>query len=125
MMKSTLLFYRKLVSELKMMGFMINPYNPCVANKFANGSQMTLRWHVDNLKISHKNMVNIMVFIQKLKQIYGDNLAESTGKKHDYLRMILDFSISGGGKDLHDTVRVQNHQTVPRRDIGKAGNPSR
>ncbi len=63
MMKSALLFYRKLVSELKMMRFTINPYNPCIANKFVNGSQMTLRWHVDNLMISHKNMVNIMVVI--------------------------------------------------------------
>jgi hypothetical protein len=63
MMKSALLFYRKLVSELKMMGFMINPYDPCIANKFVNGSQITLRWHVDNLMISHNNMVDIMVFI--------------------------------------------------------------
>jgi hypothetical protein len=28
MMKSALLFYRKLVSELKMMRFTINPYDP-------------------------------------------------------------------------------------------------
>ncbi len=33
MMKSALLFYRKLVSELQEMGFEINPYNPYVANK--------------------------------------------------------------------------------------------
>ncbi len=78
MMKGALLFYRKLVSEVKMMGFTINPYDPCIANKFVNGSQMTLRWHVDDLMISHKKMVNIMVFIQKLNCIYGDNLSEST-----------------------------------------------
>ncbi len=29
MMKSTLLFYKKLVSELKSTGFTINPYDPC------------------------------------------------------------------------------------------------
>jgi hypothetical protein len=74
------------------MGFTINPYNPCIANKFVNGNQMTLRWHVDDLMISHKNMVDILVLIQELRRIYGDNLAESTGKKHDYLGMIFNFS---------------------------------
>jgi hypothetical protein len=43
MMKSALLFYRKLVAELRDMGFEINPYNPCVANKMVNGTQMTVR----------------------------------------------------------------------------------
>ena len=48
MMKSALLFYRKLVSELQEMGFEINPYDPCVANKMVNGMQMAIRWHVDD-----------------------------------------------------------------------------
>jgi hypothetical protein len=34
-------------------GFEVNPYDPCVVNKMVNGSQMTVRWHVDNLMISH------------------------------------------------------------------------
>ncbi len=33
MMKSVLLFYRKLVLELREMGFTINPYDPCVATR--------------------------------------------------------------------------------------------
>jgi len=33
MMKSALLFNRKLVKELKEMGFEINPYDPCMGNK--------------------------------------------------------------------------------------------
>jgi hypothetical protein len=53
MMKSALLFYRKLVSELCDMGFEINPYDPCITNKMVNGTQMTVRWHVDDLMISH------------------------------------------------------------------------
>jgi hypothetical protein len=52
MMKSALLFYRKLISELKGMGFEVNPYDPCVVNKMVNGSQMMVRWHVDDLMIS-------------------------------------------------------------------------
>ena len=56
MMKSALIFYRKLISELKGMGFEVNPYDPCVANKMANSSQMTVRWHVDDLMISHSSI---------------------------------------------------------------------
>jgi len=60
MMKSALLFYRKLVSEVREMGFVINPYDPCVANKMINGTQMMIRWHVDDLMISHKSQDKIM-----------------------------------------------------------------
>ena len=37
MLKSALLFYRKLRGDLESMGFKINPYNPCVANMIING----------------------------------------------------------------------------------------
>ena len=32
---------------------MLNPYDNCVANKIINGSQFTIVWHVDDLKLSH------------------------------------------------------------------------
>ncbi len=90
MMKSALLFYQKLVSELKSMGFGINPYDPCIANKIVDRHQLTL--HVDNLMISHIDMSAINDFLQELKVIYGDSLTESTGIQHNYLGMIFDFS---------------------------------
>ena len=51
MMKSALLFYRKLVADLTSIGFEINPYDPCVANKLIDGKQMTICWHVDSSQI--------------------------------------------------------------------------
>jgi hypothetical protein len=42
MMKSALLFCRRLISELKEMGFEVNPYNPCIVNKIVNKSQMMI-----------------------------------------------------------------------------------
>ena len=45
--KSALLFYRKLWSDLASLGFKANPYDPCVANRMINGKQMTICWHVD------------------------------------------------------------------------------
>ncbi len=53
MMKSALLFYWKLVADLKSIGFEVNPYDPCVANKIINGKQMTICWHVDSLFQGH------------------------------------------------------------------------
>ena len=67
MMKSAVLFYRKLVSKLQEMGFEINPYNPGVANKMVNGTQMMIRWHVDDLMLSHLSHDEIMKVVQGIK----------------------------------------------------------
>jgi hypothetical protein len=95
MMKSALLFYRKLVGELREMGFKLNPYGPCVTNKMVDDAQLTVRWHVDYLMISHINNDVIMAFVKAIKAIYGDNLAESMGTKHTYLGMEFDYSCIG------------------------------
>ena len=49
------MFYQKLRKDLEDQGFEVNPYDPCVANKMINGSQFTIVWHVDDLKMSHKD----------------------------------------------------------------------
>jgi Reverse transcriptase (RNA-dependent DNA polymerase) len=51
--KSALLWYRMLAKTLTRLGFKLNPYDPCVANKMINGKQCTICWYVDDLKISH------------------------------------------------------------------------
>jgi hypothetical protein len=94
MMKSALLFYKKLVGELQSMGFEINPYNPCIANKMVNGSQMMIRWHVDDLMISHLKQEEIMQVVWHIQDNYGKNLKENVGTLHDYLRIIFDYSFN-------------------------------
>ena len=49
LLKSALIFYKKLLINLLSMGFQPNPYDPCVVNKEIDGLQMTITWHVDNL----------------------------------------------------------------------------
>ena len=51
--KSALLWYDLFSTTLKDMGFVLNPYDECVANKMVNGSQCTIAWHVDDNNISH------------------------------------------------------------------------
>ena len=70
-LKSALLFYRKLVTEIVGQGFELNPYDPCVANKIVNGKQMTITWHVDDLKISHVDAREVTRIIKWFKLIYG------------------------------------------------------
>ena len=55
MLKAALLFYKRLIFDLEEMGFVINPHDPCVANMMVNGEQITVCWHVDDLKISHRD----------------------------------------------------------------------
>jgi hypothetical protein len=70
MMKSALLFYRKLVADLASLGFEINPYDPCVANKMILGKQMTICWHVDDLFIGHEDPAVVSHFLRWLAQRY-------------------------------------------------------
>ena len=92
MMKSALLFYRKLIKELKEMGFEINSYDPCVGNKLVDGTQMTVRWQVDDLVISHVSQCETLKFVRHIKDIYGDNLAKSIGTTHNYLGLTFDYA---------------------------------
>ena len=50
LLKSAMLFYKKLVADLIKYGFKINPYDPCVANTMAHGKQLTVSWHVNDVK---------------------------------------------------------------------------
>ena len=50
---AAILFWKKLSSVLIDQGFVLNPYDSCVANKMIDGKQCTILWHVDDLKISH------------------------------------------------------------------------
>jgi hypothetical protein len=52
-LKAALLFWKLLSSKLVEWGFVINPYDWCVANRTVNGKVQTVLWHVDDLKISH------------------------------------------------------------------------
>jgi len=52
-LQAALLFWKLLTETLKEWGFVLNPYNKCVANKIIAGKQCTILWHVDDLKISH------------------------------------------------------------------------
>jgi hypothetical protein len=55
LLRSAHLFYMQLVADLESIGFVLNPYDPCVANQFVNRNQMTVCLHINDLKLLHKD----------------------------------------------------------------------
>ena len=94
MLQSALLFYLKLSTDLQQSGFKLNPYEPCVANKMVNGKQLTVVWHVDDMKMSHEDPRVLESFIDWLTKKYGELKAPTIvrGDKHFYLGMTIDYS---------------------------------
>jgi hypothetical protein len=81
---------------LEAVGFVINPYDPCVANRVSDcGHQQTVVWHVDDLMISHVDRRENLWLIDYLKGIYGDKMTVTTGKEHRFLGMDFDYSRPG------------------------------
>ena len=54
---------------------------------------MTVLWHVDDMKISHKMPDVVTSFMEYIKKKYGSigKVKITRGKKHEYLGMTLDY----------------------------------
>ena len=71
MLVSAMLFYHKLTQVLLSYSFKLNPYDLCVANKMVNGKQLTVCWHVNDLKSSHIDPKVNDEFLQWIKDMFG------------------------------------------------------
>ena len=89
-LKSGLLLYKKLLGDLEAYGFRINKYDSCVAIKMVGGKQLTVCWHVDDIKISCVDANEGTKMIQWLESEYGE-IHGSRGKRHNYPGMWLDY----------------------------------
>jgi hypothetical protein len=84
------LFYDELDNSLvNQMGFIQNQYDPCVYNKAAKDGLVTIRTHVDDLKVSSKTKEQIQKVIKQLVDIYKE-ITVHEGEVHDYLGMIME-----------------------------------
>ena len=89
MMVAALLYYKKFVKSLVKKGFKLNPCNGFVANTVVNGKQVTICFHLDDCKISHKstNVVDdVIVWLRsEYESIFEDGLGAMKvhrGKHH-------------------------------------------
>jgi hypothetical protein len=88
--KSALLFWENLSRKLIMRGYELNVYDRCVANKIINNTQITIIWHVDDLKISYACKELLEQEIKWLESMYGP-LVGSIGSMYTYLGMDMCF----------------------------------
>jgi hypothetical protein len=66
-------------------------------NKNVDRMQLTVAWHVDDLKVSHAKSKVVDLFIANIEGKFGKEtpLNKSRGKVHNYHGMTLDFSKPG------------------------------
>ena len=88
--KSALLWYRLFCDTLQDLGFVLNPYDPCVANANIKGSQCTIVWYVDDNKISHKDQTVVTDLVQRIEAKFG-HMAKTQGDEHEFLGIKLRF----------------------------------
>ena len=124
MLVSAMLFYRKLVKDLKKLNFEINPYDPCVANRYIKNLQQTVSWHVDDLKFSHMDSQVNDDLLKTLDELYGKiaKVKSTRGKRHEYTGMILDYSKKGKliidmSRHTKDMVKTFPKEFIPRRKV--------
>jgi hypothetical protein len=102
MLVASILYYKKFRKDIKSIGFEVNPYDICVANRTIKGKQHTVTWHVDDVKSSHVDSEVNDGFEEWCEKMYGnDGIGHVNvvgGKTHDYLAMILDFGTPGAMK---------------------------
>jgi hypothetical protein len=92
--KSALLWYDLFTETLKERGFVLNPYDPCVANCIIDGKQCTIGWYVDDTKISHVDPDVVTGVLQSIESRFG-KMVVTRGKKHVFLGMDIEFNDDG------------------------------
>jgi hypothetical protein len=87
-----ILFYEKLCKQLVNWDYVPNYYGRCTFNKMINGNQITIQFHVDDLKISHMDQAMIDSVLNDLNNKFSTSnkpLAATTGVIHDYLGIAI------------------------------------
>ena len=106
--ESALLWYTLFSNTLKDMGFKINPYDRCIANKDIDGAQCTMAWYVDDVKISHRNSAVVSKLIEQIENLFGDVKAVR-GNDHTYLGMNVSV---GSDKQISISMKDQIQETL-------------
>lgn len=121
-----MLFWRDLSDKLKKWGFKINLYDWCVANKQIQGSQYTIVWHVNDLKILHRDPNAVTKIIEQLSNKYGGTtpLSITHGKAHDYLEMTSKYTDPGKVKIGMVKYVYELLEEMPSNMDGVAATPS-
>ena len=126
MLLPALWYYQKWRTDVESCGFTVNPYDSCVANKMVNGKQLTITWHVDDVKASHMGQQVLDEFVEWVNGLYGAyaKVTMTKGAIHVYLGMALDYSTPGEVKiDMRGYARKMI-EGFPKKLPGTAATPA-
>ena len=76
------------------MGFKLNPYNKCVANKIIDGKQCTIAWWVDENCLTHLSTKVPQRIIERIERKFG-KMTVTRGDKLTFLGMKLRYPGDG------------------------------
>jgi hypothetical protein len=125
-LKAAKMFWLLPSGKLQEWGFDINGYDSCVANKIIDGKQCTIRWHVEDLKISHVEPKVVDDVITLLEQEFGKEapMTVQRGRVHNYLGMCLVFSSPGKLVVSMESYIKSMIEEMPNGMIGTAVTPA-
>ena len=124
---SALLWYETFVQELDIQGFLLNPYDPCVAKKVIEGNQCTICWYVDDTKISHKNPKVVTGIISLLESRFGEMIVKR-GNLHTFVGMDFEVTDDRCIKILVDDYIkecIDTFEEIDKKISGKAVTPAK
>ena len=93
-LRAALLWYELYVTKLQALGFELNPYDLCVANKQVNGKQCSVGWYVDDNFASHDDQKVLDELLDSVRETVGA-ITCTTGSTHDFLGMNITFNDDG------------------------------
>ena len=110
MLDASLLWYRKIKSDLESEGFVFNPYDSCIANRAYLKTQQTIRLHVDDMLVPSKNKKANNNFHKWCESKYGGlkPVKCNRGKVHEFIGMQLDFGRSAGSCHIMQDIHVRD-----------------
>jgi hypothetical protein len=89
--ESAHLFTEHATNSLKKIGFVANPYDPCILNKVSDkGNQITIAMHSDDWMITCVSEEDINDVVNYIKDVYCD-IKVKRGNIHNYLGMKFIF----------------------------------
>ena len=125
-LEASLLFWVKLSKSLKEMVYQRNEYNWCVMNKIIDRKQLTILWHVDDLKTSHVDPAVVSSVLADIDMEYGkiEKMTITRGKVHKYLGMTIDYSSPGKLIFSMTNYIGKIHDNIPEYMKGESATPA-
>lgn len=93
-LRAALLWYKLYSTKLQGMGFELNPYDTCVANKQIDGKQCSLGYYVDDNVCTHVDESVLRRIADTVEEKVG-KITRTTGNKHTFLGMDITFEDNG------------------------------